>query len=454
METTPIQANRSIDAENILQTIESLTPVFEGVLGFISSWWWVPLPFLLWPHFVSYYLLWREHMWDLYKRPKSIILEVRPPSDIEKPIRAMETVLHGFWQIYGPPNWYEKWIVGEQDLSFSLEIAGIDGVPHFLVRLPKPYRNLFESHIYSQYGEAEIYEVDDYVKNVPPTVPNERWDFLGCGYRLTAPEYYPIKTYKEFETEQEEQEEKVDPIAGLMEGIAKLEKGEQIWIQIKAKPVATENDGGFLEKAEAEKAKFLSRKVAKKSEPKSIFGMFVEFLVTSKVTLDESKEEEPQKYSPELTLSPGERRKIDGLERKISKKYFKCHVHHIYISRKDVIHKPNFRIPMSYFNNFGDGNSNSIIPYGKTITKPSQNWYDFFWFQERRKYLSKRKFIRNYIRRTPMFYPNVLEKTYFILNAEELATLFHFPSRIAAPPSILERVESKKAEAPWGLPTE
>ena len=140
--------------------------------------------------------------------------------------------------------------------------------------------------------------------------------------------------------------------------------------------------------------------------------------------------------------------------RKIAKKYFKCHIHHVYIARKDVMFKPNFKMPMSYFNNFADNNSNAILPFGATITKPSQEWYDWFWFQERRRYLLKRKFIRNYIRRTPMFYPSILPKGRFFLNTEELATLFHLPSRIAAPPSVLKRVESKKAEAPWSLPTE
>lgn len=442
------------EASNFLSDFAVLTPTFEGVIQFVANWWWLPVPFLLCPIFIDYYLIWRRHLWDLYKRPKSILLEVRPPSDIEKPIRAMESVLHGFWQIYGPPNWYEKWLKGEQELAFSLEIVGIGGVPHFLVRLPEPYRNLFESHIYSQYGEAEIYEVDDYTKKVPSNIPNARWDFLGCGYKLAAPDCYPLKTYKEFETEQEDQEEKVDPIAGLMEGIAKLKAGEQIWIQIAAKPVTASDDGGFMERAEIEKSKLLNRTSKEKKPPRSIPEMIMEFLSTSQISDYEPGEEKSGPLSPELMLSPGERRKVDALERKISKKYFKCHVHHIYIARKDVIFKPNFRIPMSYFNNFGDNNTNTILPDGKTLTKPAQNWYDWFWFQKRRKYLLKRKFLRNYVRRTPMYYPRVLPQATFILNTEELATLFHFPSKIAGPSSILERVESKKAEAPWQLPME
>jgi hypothetical protein len=38
-----------------------------------------------------------------------------------------------------------------------------------------------------------------------------------------------------------------------------------------------------------------------------------------------------------------------------------------------------------------------------------------------------------------------------VLNAEELATMYHFPGSVASTPGI-ERVASKKAEAPINLP--
>ncbi len=442
------------EATSVYNYIAGVSPLLEGLLQFIANWWWVPLPFILWPVFVSQYLSWRQHLWDVHERPESILLEVRPPSDIKKPIRAMEAVLHGFWQIYGPPNWYQKWIEGEQGLSFSLEIAGIDGVPHFLVRIPKPHRDLFESHIYSQYGEAEIRQVKDYTGDVPKNIPNERWDFMGCGYQMVPNHFYPIRTYKEFETEMEDQEEKVDPMASLMELIAKLKEGEQIWIQIKAKPVAEENDGGFIKEAEKERDKLLQRDSGEEKPAKSIPEMLMEFLTTSQISDYEAGEDDSGGLAPELMLSPGEKRKVDALEKKISKKYFKCHIMHIYLGRSDVIDKAKFKMPMSYFNNFSDNNAGAIIPKGAFITKQQQKWYNWFLFPDRRKYLLKRKFIRNYIRRTPLYYPKVHPDGQFMLNTEELASLFHFPSKIAGPPSILERVESKKAEAPWGLPTE
>jgi hypothetical protein len=40
------------------------------------------------------------------------------------------------------------------------------------------------------------------------------------------------------------------------------------------------------------------------------------------------------------------------------------------------------------------------------------------------------------------------------MNEEELATMFHFPGRITFPSGVMPRVETRKGEAPPGLPTE
>lgn len=44
------------------------------------------------------------------------------------------------------------------------------------------------------------------------------------------------------------------------------------------------------------------------------------------------------------------------------------------------------------------------------------------------------------------------DRKVFILNTEELATIYHFPGKVAQTPSI-RRVDSKKTAAPDNLPT-
>ena len=124
-----------------------------------------------------------------------------------------------------------------------MEIVSIGGEIHFYIRTPEQFRGIIESNIYSQYPEAEIFEVPDYTKNVPQDIPNKEWDLWGTDEINTKPNPYPIKTYKKFETEiQPVEEKRLDPLAGLLEGMATLGPGEQMWIQIVAKPIREEID--------------------------------------------------------------------------------------------------------------------------------------------------------------------------------------------------------------------
>ncbi len=436
----------------VYQAAEVATVTFSYILpiawDFIKTWWWVPLPFILWPKFKYHWLFWRNILWDMTKKPKTILLEVRIPGEILKPIRAMDSVLAGFWQIYGPPNWFEKWWKGEYSLSFGLEIASIDGVPHFLVRIPENQRNVFESHLYAQYPDAEIVQVQDYTKKVPQDIPNDRWKILGADYTMVAPSCYPIRTYVDFETEREAKEEKrIDPISSLLEGLSLLEKGEQVWIQMKLNPV-TDGESGVVTQARKERDRLVKRKPPKERGLiiKEAWDMLVHGIISS------PQKEEEKMHPPEMMLTPGEKETVAAIERKISKQMFKVNLRFVYLARNDKFFGGRFKVPMSYFNQFNNPAMNSIIPWGETITKVKQNWYDFYWFQKRRLYLKQRRMFRNAVDRRQAYWPENVKGAYFYLNTEELASLFHFPSRITAPPSVIQRVEARKREAPHDLP--
>ena len=77
----------------------------------------------------------------------------------------------------------------------------------------------------------------------------------------------------------------------------------------------------------------------------------------------------------------------------------------------------------------------------------------FLWFLDaRRAFLKKRRLFRLYTKRLDPLYPRAGGT--FILNIEEMATIFHFPGQMVSPLSTLPRMESKKGEAPPGLPTD
>ena len=56
----------------------------------IKNWWWLGLPFVLWRPFSYFWLYWRAETWML--RQKMVLLEVKMPKEVLKPLRAMEQV--------------------------------------------------------------------------------------------------------------------------------------------------------------------------------------------------------------------------------------------------------------------------------------------------------------------------------------------------------------------------
>jgi hypothetical protein len=433
-----------------LKLFDGIGPVLEDLWGFFWAWGWIVLPFFLLPIAKEQWLFWRNNLWDEINN-KQILLEIRIPGEVIKPMRAMDVLLSGVWQLYGPPNWFEKWWNGQFDLSFSLEIAAIEGVPHFLIRIPEKQRVMFEQHIYGQYPEAEIFQVEDYTKLVPKNIPNDRWDIWGTDYTMPKDDAYPLKTYRDFETEKEVLEEKrIDPMASLMEGLSRLEEGEQIWITIKLTPI-TSTISDFIDRSQKTYEKLAGRK--EKEPPPALWKQILSTLTGyPKISEEKGKDEI---YPAEMKLTPGERETLEGIERKRKENLFIALIRYAYVARKDKFSVPKrIKITMSYFNQFNNQERGFMIPLTSTITKVKQNWYDWFWMLDKRLYVKKRKMFRSYCRRLPSSYPLSKKEETFVLSTSEVATLYHFPSRTTSPSSVIPRVESRKKEAPHNLPVE
>jgi len=81
-------------------------------------------------------------------------------------------------------------------------------------------------------------------------------------------------------------------------------------------------------------------------------------------------EEKPQELFPaEMRLTAGERETIDAVEKKYSKPIFSCTIRNIYLGRRDVWFKPNYRFFLNYFNYFTNPDINSLWIWSKTLTR-------------------------------------------------------------------------------------
>jgi len=406
------------------------------------------LPLFLFPLARVLYRWWIS--WEIwYKEQQWTMLEIIPPAEIEKPFKAMEDIFNSLWPMYDGPNWREQWCEGELNQGpfwWSFEIVSLEGNVHFYMRVPKGWARAAESFFHAHYPGAEIFEVEDYTKNVPLDIPNSEYDLYGEDYIYMKDYPFPLLTYSFFEPktpEAVEGEKKIDPFYTLMEALVKLGPGEQFWFQINPIPIV-EDDGRRWQ----EKCREVADKIARrgtKPKPKSIIGEALRMLFFGKPPFQEEKEEESV-LPPEMKLTPGEKEILTAVERKMTKFGFKTFIRALYIYKKDCFFAPHRTIARGYFSHFASQDLNAILFYSKTRTKIH------YFFRKRRLYSRKRKIFRRYLERFPSSFPKRRGPLLPIMNSEELATIFHFPTKAASLPPGVPRVMAKKGEAPPGIP--
>lgn len=340
------------------------------------------------------------------------LFEIKLPREILKTPKAMEVVLNGL-NITSDGNFLEKYWEGKLRAWFSLEIVGINGGIHFFVYAQKFFKNLVEAQIYAQYPAVEIIEVDDYTKISLSESFGREWASWGTEFMLTKDDAYPIKTYVDYGLQETatKEEQKTDPLTALLELMGSLKEGEQIWYQILMR--ATKN------KKWKDEAKELVDEIMKRNEV--------------------PKEGEPKMGA--LMLSPGERDVLQAIERDVSKLGYDVGIRAVYVAKKDKFNSINKPAIIGIMKQYNDANLNGFKPNNAT-------GLDYF-FVEKREAKLKKAMVDAFRRRSYFYIPH--ERKPFILNSEELATIYHFPGQVAETPT-LGRIEAKKSEPPAALP--
>lgn len=382
-----------------------------------------------------------------YETNKFVLLAVDIPKDTEQTPKAVEQLFATISGAHAQLNAKEIYLYGQFQLHFSFEIVSIDGYVQYLIWTPTQYRDLVESSIYSQYPDAEITEVEDYVQNAPYTFPNETHKIWGTEVIPVANEAFPIKTYPLFEDPTSEERFK-DPLASMLETMSKIQPGEQVWFQILVKPTGFEWVKKHMElaykiagkKLPEKKPGIISRAIS------SITGLFFfssgePIIFTQGEGGASSNKKDDGMPSMMLHLTPGERASIEAIENKASKMGFECKIRLVYIAPIET-YSPA-RVVSSVFGSikqFAALDMNSFKPDPRTKTKIN------YLFVNLREKIRRENLMKAYRDRS-----GSRGHKFFILNIEELATLWHFPSRFIKAP-LLQRTESKKAEPPSSLP--
>lgn len=363
---------------------------------------------------------------------KYVLLEIVPPRSISKTPLAMEAFLGALHQTGGESTWYARW-QGKMRPWFSLEMASFEGQVHFFIWTRANFRRLIESQLYAQYPGVQIVDAPDYSRFISGK-PGE-WDVWGCDYKHTDADPLPIKTYVEYGLDKTQKEpEQVDPLANLIEFLASAGKGEYVWMQ-------------FIVRAHKGEKYKKGPKYSWKDEAKTM--------------VDKIRDETRSEYVDPATgkkmpgfpnPTKGQMEKIAAIERNVSKLGFDVGGRGVYLAKPESFNPIMITGLISAFKAFHSEGWNGIRGAGWLMRFDDYPW-EFRPDKLKNRY--RTALVEAYRRRQFFFDPfgwGISPEEGMVMSTEELATIYHIPSRAVETPS-LGRIQSATAEAPVNLPT-
>ncbi len=373
--------------------------IFSWLIEFILQWYvWIPIVIAL------LFLTWRNYRnAEIVKDvQESVLLILEIPKANDKSELAAEQLfasLHGILR----DKKELKISKGIQE-HLSFEIASIGGQIRFYVWVPKGLQSFVEGQIYSQYPTVQIHKADeDYTSH-------DREHSVICTNEigLTDSEYLPIKTFQNFE---------VDPLAGITGTLAKLENtGDELWAQVLVRPIADDwHRASERWIGSARGGNPFNALIGGQGFDFRWFATFFEALW--------KPPEHGVNSTGEKVLSEREKTRVAEAEKKATKLGYQVKIRLAYLGESHGSARQQMQAIIGTFKQFNSTNLNGFKAGKMSFEKSSLDAYK----------------ARTFIDRG------------FILNIEELASVFHLPHTNVETPNIVW-ASSKTAEPPAKLP--
>jgi hypothetical protein len=237
----------------------------------------------------------------------------------------------------------------------------------------------------------------------------------------------------------------------FLESLTRIGQGEQMWFQILLQPIGN----GWKEDA-IKKVKELIGEKSSPSKGNKFFSALTDNLLTKEIGnsvneilsqlttggglggAEESSGKDEEKNQMRY-MTPGQMKTVEAIETKINKIGLKTKMRAVYLAEKQVF-RPSKGVNalVGAINQFNVPTSNSLVPK-VTTSQPTP--------------------VKSNQKKTSMMEEYKKRKMGdggakpFVLNIEELATVWHFPmSHVATP--LLSKAQLKTSEPPSGLPVE
>jgi hypothetical protein len=425
-----------------LPLLEQLTVFLEQFGGLILGWGWLlVLLSLLWIAWKTYLLL---KAIDYLSGIQWTFLQVTVPEDNAQTPKAMENIYEVLGGLHKSPDLVELLFEGYQDAWFSCELHCQANRVRYILVIPTMHRRFVEGVVYGQYPKAEIREVEDYTQRYSHLDLEKKFDLFGVEIVPVLDDFYPIRTYAEYEDSLAEDDKYVDPHQALIEAYSNLEEGEEFWLQILVRPIDAKKINDWEEKGESEIAKIAG--TAKEAEPNllaKLLGFFIKLPgeVFSAMTQGPAELPSAKDDFKFHLYNPVEEARMKGILQKISRTGYKTKIRVLYMTPAGKFRKPAQGTAIGVFKQFNTFHMNSLKP--DSLTKTSGPSY-FFKLSRRR--FRKRTIFLLYQWRD--FWGN---DSGFMLTAEELSTLYHFPVKYLRSP-VVEHAAAGLGGAPENVP--
>ena len=370
--------------------------ILGDIIGLLLQWYvWLPIVLVL------SFLTWRN--WkkiEAIAEIESDLLIMEIPKTNDKQELAAEQLFASLHGILRDRTELKSSNGIQEHLSF--EIASVNGQIRFYAWVPKTLRSFVESQIYSQYPTVQIREADeDYVTHERHHSVVHTAEII-----LTEDDVLPIKTFQNFE---------VDPLAGITGTLAKLEStGEEIWIQILVKPIADDWH------------KYSERwiKAIKSGSAGKLFkGGGAAWIGSLFEALWKPPEASPAKPASAPELSERSKTRISEAEKKATKLGYEVRVRLAYLGEDQISARQRMQAIVGTFKQYNSTNLNGFKVANASFKKEDLAKY------RQRQFGGKG----------------------FVLNIEELASVYHLPHTNVETPNIVW-ASSKTAEPPAKLP--
>ncbi len=387
----------------------------------------------IWLPYVTFWIFYEKWMFMIglkfaESNGRSIVEMILPP-EVNKSPEAMEFFFTQIHNAPSPDNLWQAYIDGKKPLPYTFEIVSRGGDIHFYITVPEKFIPSIKSNLYAQYPGIELKDVSlDYTAEVPSDLKG--WEFMSFHLQKKEADVIPILTYKDLKMDMlPKEEEKLDPITPMLEAMATVKPGHQVWVQ------------------------FICIAHKKQSFKSGSLKTVPEWTKAASAKIDEIMQRDkktktgPGEFESMPRLTTGERDLVEAIERNSSKYAFETAIRYCYMSDKE-----------------GDFDGGIIPRMNRTFAQTEAKgrnglgirWrtdFNYKWFSDpfskKIPYLKKAE-LGEYKKRK--LNPKSDAMTFKVFSVEEMATLFHPPGLVALTPT-LNRVESTKQQAPSNLPT-